>query len=433
VLKGKGSLLAMLAGTLLIGLSGYLFLALIGRGRFDPTTTAALSATYLLAVILGPGVFVAVEQETSRVVSYGLARGTALRAAVRRLVVICLALAALTLLVLLAVAPVLLGRILDGDVGLVLALVVSVIGSAAVYYVRGISGGQRRFGRYAVTVFVDGAARIVGVVGLVLAGNTNPTLYALALCAGPAIAWACTAIGSAVPAGGRSAEPPAWGVLGRDVSWLLVASVLSLALANLAPVVVTGMLTDGPAIAAGFATAVVLTRVPLLLMGPIQAILLPRMTAAAAADNRPQLRRDIATGLSIIGVIGGLAVVSMALLGRPVLSLLFGADRDSTSSPALVLLTVSATLFMAVLLLQPALVSLRRHTELMLSWLAGALVFAACFLLPLDAVDRGVLAQLAGPVVTLLGQLITLRLVLRPRAATLSPAVTGRSPDPTTQ
>jgi hypothetical protein len=123
----------------------------------------------------------------------------------------------------------------------------------------------------------------------------------------------------------------------------------------------------------------------------------------------------------------------MDLLGRPVLSLLFGADRDSTSSPALVLLTVSATLFMAVLLLQPALVSLRRHTELMLSWLAGALVFAACFLLPLDAVDRGVLAQLAGPVVTLLGQLITLRLVLRPRAATLSPAVTGRSPDPTTQ
>src|SRR5664279_4859966 len=111
----------MLAGTLLIGLSGYLFLALIGRGRFDTTTTAALSATYLLAVILGPGVFVAVEQETSRVVSDGLARGAALRDAVRRLVVICLALAALTLLVLLALAPVLLGRVLDGDVGLMLA------------------------------------------------------------------------------------------------------------------------------------------------------------------------------------------------------------------------------------------------------------------------------------------------------------------------
>ena len=168
--KGKGSLLAMLAGTLLIGLSGYLFLALIGRGRFDPATTAALSATYLLAVILGPGVFVAVEQETSRVVSNGLARGAALRSAARRLVMICLVLTALTVLALLAVAPVLLSRVLDGDVGLVLALVVSVIGSAAVYYVRGISGGQRRFARYAVTVFVDGGARITCIVGLVIAG-----------------------------------------------------------------------------------------------------------------------------------------------------------------------------------------------------------------------------------------------------------------------
>ena len=407
----------MLAGTLLIGLSGYLFLALIGRGRFDPTTTAALSATYLLAVILGPGVFVAVEQETSRVVSDGLARGAALRAAVRRLMVICLALTALTSLVLLAVAPVLLRRVFDGDVGLVLALVVSVIGSAAVYYVRGISGGQRRFGRYAITVLADGGARIVGVVGLVLAGNTNPTLYALALCAGPAIGWACTAIGSAVPAGGRSADPPAWGLVARDVSWLLVASVLSLALANLAPVVVTGMLTDGPAIAAGFATAVVLTRVPLLLMGPIQAVILPRMTAAAAADDLGQMRRDILVGFSIIGGLGVPAIALTAGFGHQVISVLFGADRDSTSATALALLTVSAVLFMAVQLLQPALVSLRLHTALMLSWLVGALVFCSCFLLPIDPITRGVLAQVAGPVVTLAGQGIALTVASRGRFA----------------
>src|SRR5664279_2516641 len=105
----------MLAGTLLIGLSGYLFLALIGRGRFDPSTTAALSATYLLVIILGPGVFVAVEQETSRVVSDGIARGTSLRAAGRRLLLICVMLTGLTLLVLLIAAPVLLSRVFDGD------------------------------------------------------------------------------------------------------------------------------------------------------------------------------------------------------------------------------------------------------------------------------------------------------------------------------
>ena len=55
----------------------------------------------------------------------------------------------------------------------------------------------------------------------------------------------------------------------------------------------------------------------------------------------------------------------------------------------------------------------------MLAWLAGAVVFAGCFLLPMGPVDRGVLAQLAGPVVTLLCQLLTLRLALRLPSAVL--------------
>ena len=55
----------MLAGTVLVGLSGYVFFAVIGHDRFDPATAAALAATYLLSNILGPGVFIAAEQESS--------------------------------------------------------------------------------------------------------------------------------------------------------------------------------------------------------------------------------------------------------------------------------------------------------------------------------------------------------------------------------
>ena len=58
----------MLAGTLLVGASGYVFFAVIGHGRFDAQVAAALSATYLLSNILGPGVFIAAEQESSRVI-----------------------------------------------------------------------------------------------------------------------------------------------------------------------------------------------------------------------------------------------------------------------------------------------------------------------------------------------------------------------------
>src|SRR5664279_4064005 len=109
----------MLGGTLLIGLSGYLFLALIGHGRFDAASTAALSAMYLLGNILGPGVFVAVEQETSRVVSDALTRGIAARPRAGRMAGIDGGLGLVTLLVLAGLSPLLLDRVLDDEIGLV--------------------------------------------------------------------------------------------------------------------------------------------------------------------------------------------------------------------------------------------------------------------------------------------------------------------------
>ena len=88
MLKGKSDVLAMFAGTVLLGLSGFVFLALIGHGRFDAATSAALSATYLLGNVLGLGVFIAVEQETSRVVSDTNARGEDARPASNRMSVV---------------------------------------------------------------------------------------------------------------------------------------------------------------------------------------------------------------------------------------------------------------------------------------------------------------------------------------------------------
>src|SRR6476469_6960968 len=132
----------MLAGTVLVGVSGYVFFAVIGHGRFDPATAAALAATYLLSNILGPGVFIAAEQESSRVISDARAHRGIGPATVGRLAMICAGLGVLTLAVLAMCSPVLLARVLDGDVGLVLALMLAVVGSAAVYYVRGLAGGQ---------------------------------------------------------------------------------------------------------------------------------------------------------------------------------------------------------------------------------------------------------------------------------------------------
>ena len=169
-------------------------------------------------------------------------RGGVDRATVRRLAMICAGLAVLTLAVLGLCAPVLLSKVLDGDVGLVLALMLAVVGSAAVYYIRGLAGGQQRFHRYAATTGIDGGARILGCLGLAVAGSTNPVAYALALCAGPAVAAVLTIRGvtprtaspdlAPPPAPTMPTTPaaPTSATLIRGVGYLLVAEGLPLGL-----------------------------------------------------------------------------------------------------------------------------------------------------------------------------------------------------------
>jgi len=434
--KSGSSVVWMLAGTAILGVSGYVFFAVIGHGRFDAPVAAALSATYLLSNVLGPGVFIATEQEASRVISDQRARVGIDLTTVRRLALVCALVGVLTLIVLGIVAPMLLANVLDGEIGFVLALALSVVGSAAVYYVRGLAGGQQRFHRYAASTGIDGGFRIVACVALAATGATNPIAYAGALCAGPGMAALLTARGvvpAADPVGTPASGPtvvtgvavttapagtpvkdlpevadPSFGALGRGVAYLLVASFVGLAMANLAPVIVTGLLDIEPAAATGFAAAVVITRVPLLLMGPIQALLLPRLTSAAAAGRFADFRRDTRLGLATIGGLTVIAVAGVAVLGERGLRVLVGGTGAFSSPLVLMLLTFSAMLQMAVQFLQPALVAIRRHRMLVIAWLSGAVVFGLAFLVPIDPIDRGVLAQIAGPLVTMIIELATL-------------------------
>lgn len=204
----------MAAGTVAVGLSGFVFLAVVGHGRLDPAAAAALSSVYLLSNILGPGVFVAVEQETSRRVSAtGAPGGTRVAAGP----------AVLTLLVLAAAAVPLAGSPFHGDFTLLIALAVCVVGSAAVFRVRGVLGGQRRFRRYGCGLLVDAGVRIVGVLGLAAAGVAAAWPYALALCAAPGLAALATnprRPGGRSPAPHRTTPATTWAHSGRwDRCW----------------------------------------------------------------------------------------------------------------------------------------------------------------------------------------------------------------------
>ncbi|MGH3899962.1 MAG: hypothetical protein ACRDTA_17330 [Pseudonocardiaceae bacterium] len=390
------------AGLVLLGISAYAFLGLAGHA-LAPREYAAVASLYLLIAVVGPGVFVAVEQETSREISSRIATGRSTLPVVRSATVISAVLAAAMMALLLALSPLLVHRVFGGSWSLLVAALVAVAGAAAVYVLRGLFSGQRRYGWYGASLAAEGLARLVPSVVLVWVGVASTAAgtaaFGFAFALGTVLAAAAMIVGVRPGASGPPLGLPL-SLLGmaRGVGFLAGASALSLLLANIAPVVLTSRLTDDPGTAASFVSLFVLARIPLFLFSPVQAFLLPSLTAAAERGDAARVHQQIRAALLVVGAIGLIGVVGAAIAGPWASRVFFNAPFEL---PWLVaaLLGVSTVIMMIAQILQPALVALGGHRTAMSAWIAGTVVFGAllfAFTAPLVAV---VAAQLAGPTV----------------------------------
>ncbi|TQS46774.1 lipopolysaccharide biosynthesis protein [Cryptosporangium phraense] len=408
-----GSAASVGAGFLVLGGAGYLFLAIASR-VFDDADYSALASVYLLVNIIGPGLFAAVEQETSRNVSTRLARGLDPRPVVRQLGLISGGLFAGIAVLTLALSPVLLPEVLHGSGVLLAGLLLASASYAVVSVTRGNFGGRRAFGRYGTSVGTEGTVRLVaGVVLAALAlGGAGvagwSAGYGLVFCLAPAVAVALTArwflpdVRGDAEAGGPGA-PQDFGPLARGVGLLTVAWGLSLAIANAAPVVVNALLPNddaGAATAATFASAVVLARIPLFVFQGAQSLVLPSFAHAAAQSDPGALRRAVRPALLLVAAVGAVALLGSAVLGHWLGRIAFGPTFTSSNMlvTALMLGTVAG---MAVQIVQPALLALGHHRWVAGGWVLGAVVFAASFALPFEPVTDAVIAQLASAAVTI--------------------------------
>lgn len=386
------------AGLGLLGISAYAFLGLAGHA-LAPREYAAVASLYLLIAVVGPGVFVAVEQEISREISSRISTDRPTLPVVRSATVISAVLAAAVIVLLLALSPLLVPRVFGGAWSLLVAALVAVTGAASVYVIRGLFSGQRQYGWYGASLGAEGLARLVGSVVLVwvgIAGTGAATgAFGFAFALGTLLAVAATIVGI------RPGVPgPPLGLFGmaRGVGFLAGASALTLLLANIAPVVLTSRLTDDPGTAASFVSLFVLVRIPLFLFSPVQAFLLPSLTAAVERGEAARVRRQIHTVVVVAGAIGLFGVVGAAIAGPWAARVFFNAPFQL---PGLVaaLLAVSTVLMMIAQVLQPALVALGEHRTAMSAWIVGTVVFGALLFTPTAPLVAAVAAQLAGPAV----------------------------------
>jgi O-antigen/teichoic acid export membrane protein len=346
--------------------------------------------------MVGPGLFVAVEQETTRLASQARALGQGTRSLLAQLVQVTAVILAGSLVLLAVLAPVLTDRIFTDHPALIAALALSVAGYGAGSVTRGLFAGQRRLRGYAAMVGVDGLVRLLPCLALAVVGVSAALPYGLALALGPAVALVATL--PWLRAGEPGPREP-WPRLAASIGWLAAAWALSLTLANVAPVVVKAMLTAEPERAGTFAFAFVLARVPLFVLFSLQAILLPAMTRAAAAKDVPGLRRGIRQGMVVVAVLGGLALLLTAPVGGRLIDLLLHRP-DDVSAVTLTALAAGTILAMTVQVLQPALLAVAGHRLVAAGWLAGTVCFVAAFALPVDPVTAATIAQIVAGVAT---------------------------------
>lgn len=389
-------------GMLLLGAAAYVFLALAGHA-LDAQGFTAVSSVYFVVAIVGPGLFVAVEQAANREVSARQAAGQGIGPVVTASSQVAAGLAVVVVAVLLALSPVLVDRVFAGSWALLVAVLVSVLGAAAVYTLRGLYAGARRFGWYSATLGAEGLGRLLPCAALVLVGVAEPVAFGFAFVVGAGFAALVTVAGMRGHTGTDLPTPPVDRVgLGREVGLLAAASGLTLLVANLAPVVVTSRLVTDPgpgaATAAAFASLFVLARTPLFLFGPVQALLIPGLSAAAAAGDRASLRRQTGIALGLVGIVGGLGVLAAWAAGSWAAQTFFDAPVPLSGGIAAAL-CLGTLGMMAAQILQAVLVALRSSRTATVAWAIGTGLYVPLLFLPLPPVVAATIAQVVAPAV----------------------------------
>ncbi|HEY8545297.1 MAG TPA: hypothetical protein VIL36_09630 [Acidimicrobiales bacterium] len=405
------------AGLLVAGLSAYGFIALSARVLGD-VEKAPLGAQWGLVFLLGPGLFLPLEQEVSRALAERRTLGIGGAPLVRRAATIGVGLALGVLVIMIATSRPLTEHVFDDQLLLLVGLAIGVMAALAGHLTRGCLSGTSNFRAYGVYIGADGLIRFLLCIVIAAVGVKTAGWYGVAVGIAGLLA---------VPVALRVQRPElapgpeaAWREISRALGYLLAASLCAYTLMNIGPVLVKVLATDAETKIAGrFLSAVVVARIPLFLFQAIQAALLPKLTGLASAgrlgDFRAGLRRLLAVvaGLAVLGTIGGY------VLGPFAVKTMSGPEFEM-SHRTMGLLAAGSGFYMMALALAQAVIALGGHRRQLVGWFSGVVALGLTTLVASDDLYLRVeLGLLVGSMVAFLvmGYLLIRRLILSARQA----------------
>lgn len=294
---------------------------------------------------------------------------------------------------------------------------VSAAGFAVQFATRGRLIGLAQTRRFGVLVVAEAGLRIAALlVAIALADRLTPGLAAVCVGFG-AFAWlVLPGAAREVVRGARGSHVVA---ATRRTSTLMLAAALTALLITGFPTLVTTTTGQHPGAAGGAVfAALTVSRIPLLLVSPLQALTVPavvRWRAGQGTDGGASARRVLLLGAAGLMVLSALGALAGWLIGPWVVRVVYGPDYV-VSGVAVALLVASAVLLAGVLLVSAVMVAVEAHREMTAMWavaLAGTLVWLATS--PLDLVLTTAVGTAVAPVVALpLGLAVVLRRLSAP-------------------
>jgi O-antigen/teichoic acid export membrane protein len=400
-------------GLVVAGLTTYLFL-IVANASLPSKGAAPLTAIWGVVFFAGPGFFLPLEQEVSRAIAIRRAQGLGSGPLIERAAMLGGMLAGFVLLVTLAMSPLIVKHLFDGQWLLLVALLVAVVAFFLGHLVRGVISGSGLFWSYSLFIGSEGVIRLVICLCLAAAGAKTAGGYGVALALAPLSAFFIVARGQRAVLEPGPAAP--WSELSQSLGALLAGSVLAQGLANASLIVVKPLArADQQADVKRLFNGVIVARLPLFLFQAVQAALLPKLAALSGArryhDFRRQLSRlvEAVVGIGILGTLGGFVV------GPFVVKVLFDAELGHVD---MALLAGGTACYIVAMSLAQALIAIEGQARMALGWLFGALAFLAVLVVDHDLLLRVELSALVGSAVAagsmtalLLGRLRTVEAI----------------------
>lgn len=384
------------AGFATAGITILVFLVITAR-VLGPERYAGLSAMWSITFLIAPGVYFPIEQEVGRALSDRRARGVGGGPVIRRAAAVAGGFAAVLLVASVGFSGPLLDQFFDDEVLLLVGFMVALVGYALQHLSRGSLSGNDRFPSYGIVIAAEGLYRVVGGLALAVAGVETAGPYALVVGLAPLLA-----VLTVLPRERDLVTPgpdARWSELTRAFGYLLVASVLALAMINVAPLVVSVLAEQTERELVGSVLiGLIIARIPVFMFQAVQASLIPQLAGLAAAGRWTELRHRLLRLLAAVGAVAAAATVVAGAIGPWAIRTFFGAEFELGSTDMAYLAAASGA-FMVAMALGQALIALAGYRRVAAGWLAGMVTLFAVAGVPADILFRVERAFLAGTLV----------------------------------